>query len=393
MTKNIKNNNGDLFPYDTIKKAYKDTQKGSRKYKRESVLFDMCRERNLVQLWRELNNDSYEIGEYIQFKVYEPKERLISAPKLNDKILQFLLHYQLEKIYTPIYIKGSFACQKNKGTHAAVDHLHHNMKLCKWKYGEENCVVIKIDVRKFFYSIDRDILKKVLTKKVKDEALLKWLFRVIDSSPEGEKGIPLGNVTSQDFANIYLNELDQYCVRYLGIKYYTRYMDDIVIIVHPKTEVVGGHEVVEIQALDIAREWLKEIVTYLDERLNLKTNDKTKIYPLSQGVNAFGFKLYTTHRLVRDQSKRAMKRRIKAMDRKLENEEIELKEVTQAVNSWLGHARHSNSYNLAKKIFKEYPYIQMEGEIYFGGISRNGLPRGTIQQRKHNAETDETVEK
>lgn len=338
----------------------------------------MCREKNLVRLWRGLNNGSYEIGEYIQFKVYEPKERLISAPKLDDKVIQFLLHYQLEEIYSPIYIKGSFACQKGKGTHAAVDHLHHNMKLCKWKYGEEHCVIMKIDVRKFFYSIDRDILKKILTKKVKDEILLKWLFKVIDSSPEGETGIPLGNVTSQDYANIYLNELDQYCVRYLGIKYYTRYMDDVVIVVPPKTKIVDGNEVIEVEALDIARDWLEKIKTYLDERLNLETNDKTKIFPLSQGVNAFGFKLYTTHRLVRDQSKRAMKRRIKAMDRKLENDEIELKEVVQAVNSWLGHARHSNSYNLAKKIFKQYPYVKTEGEIYFGRISRHSLPRGAV---------------
>lgn len=252
------------------------------------------------------------------------------------------------------------------------------MKVCKWKYGEENCVVIKADVRKFFYSINRDILKKVLTKKIKDETLLKRLLNVIDSSPEGETGIPLGNVTSQDFANIYLNELDQYCVRFLGIKYYTRYMDDIVIAVPPKMRVVNGVEEIETQALDIARDWLEKIKRYLNERLNLKTNDKTKIFPLSQGVNAFGFKVYTTHRLIRNQSKQAMKRRIKAMDRKLSNGDIELKDITQAVNSWLGHARHSNSYNLAKKIFASYSYIKVEGEIYFGGILRNSLPRRTV---------------
>ncbi|MBV1817660.1 RNA-directed DNA polymerase [Bacteroidales bacterium MSK.15.36] len=378
MTKTIKNTNEDEIPYSIVKKAYKDTQKGDRKYKKEAILFDMCRERNLVQLWRDLNNDKYEVGKYIQFKVYEPKERVISAPRLVDKIVQFILHYQLVKIYDPIYIKGSFACQKGKGTHKAVEHLHHNMKICKWKYGEKNCVVIKIDVRKYFYSIDRDILKKIFAKKIKDKNLLKRLFKVIDSSPEGETGIPLGNVTSQDFANIYLNELDQYCVRFLGIKYYTRYMDDVVIVVPPKTKIVDGVEVIETKALDIARDWLEKIKIYLDERLNLKTNDKTKIFPLSQGVNAFGFKLHTTHRLIRDQSKRAMKRRIKAMDKKLKNNEIELKDVMQAVNSWLGHARHSNSYNLAKKIFVSYPYIKVEGEIYFGGILRNSLPRRAV---------------
>ncbi|MCQ4924071.1 RNA-directed DNA polymerase [Tissierella carlieri] len=378
MTKNNECSKGNIVPYDIVKQAYKDTQRGSKKFKKEAILFDMCRERNLVQLWRDLNNDDYEVGDYIRFKVYEPKERVISAPRIVDKIVQFILHYQIVEIYDPIYIKGSFACQKGKGTHKSVEHLQHAMKVCKWKYGEENCVIIKADVRKFFYSIDRDILKKVLAKKVKDETLLKRLFKVIDSSPEGETGIPLGNVTSQDFANIYLNELDQYCVRYLGIKYYTRYMDDVVIIVPPKIQVVDGVKMVEIKALDRAREWLDKIKKYLNEKLNLKTNDKTQIFPLSQGVNAFGFKIHTTHRLVRDQSKRAMKRRIKAMDKKLQNDEIELKEITQAVNSWLGHARHSNSYNLAKKIFAAYSYIKVEGEIYFGGIFRNSIPRGSV---------------
>jgi len=301
MTKNNECSKGNIVPYDIVKQAYKDTQRGSKKFKKEAILFDMCRERNLVQLWRDLNNDDYEVGDYIRFKVYEPKERVISAPRIVDKIVQFILHYQIVEIYDPIYIKGSFACQKGKGTHKSVEHLQHAMKVCKWKYGEENCVIIKADVRKFFYSIDRDILKKVLAKKVKDETLLKRLFKVIDSSPEGETGIPLGNVTSQDFANIYLNELDQYCVRYLGIKYYTRYMDDVVIIVPPKIQVVDGVKMVEIKALDRAREWLDKIKKYLNEKLNLKTNDKTQIFPLSQGVNAFGFKIHTTHRLVRDQ--------------------------------------------------------------------------------------------
>lgn len=378
MTNNYYKDNEKYFPYNTVKRAYMDTQKGKKKFKKESILFDMCRERNLVRLWRAYNDGSHEIGEYIKFMVHEPKKRLVSAPRLDDKILQFLLHYKLEKIYTPIFIKGSFACQKGKGTHGAVRYLQHHMRVCKWKYGENNCVIIKLDVSKFFYSIDRDILKRILSKKVKDKTLLKWLYKVIDSSPEGEKGIPLGNVTSQDFANIYMNELDRYCVRYLGMKYYTRYNDDVVIVVPPKTKITDGKEIIEVEALDVAKEILEKMKVYLHERLGLKTNNKTKIFPLPQGVNAFGYKIYTTHKLIRDQSKRGMKRRIKAMDEKLREGVKELEEVAQEVGSWLGHARHSNSYNLCKKIFKKYSYIKVEGEIYFGGISRNSLPRGVV---------------
>ena len=106
---------------------------------------------------------------------------------------------------------------------------------------------------------------------------------------------------------------------------------------------------------------------FLRTKLNLQENPKkSQIFPLKQGVNAYGYKIWTTHRLVRDESKRAMKRRIKAMDRKMKAGEIELHDLKQAVNSWLGHARHSNSYNLCKKIFEPYPYIKIEGDERFG---------------------------
>lgn len=344
-----------MIDYEVVKKAYKDALKGNKKYKKEAILFDRCREGNLIRLWNELNGGTYEVGEYIKFKVYEPKEREVSAPHFRDKIVQFILHYKLEDTYKKKFIKGSFACLKEKGTHRAVKHLWKAMRLCKNK-GH----IIKVDVRKFFYSIDREILKEILKKKIKSEFYLDLLFQIIDSSPEGKRGIPLGNVTSQDFANIYLNELDQYCVRYLGVKHYTRYMDDVVIV-------IPGDN-----SLERAKEILEKIKTFLSDRLNLETNEKTHIFPIAQGVNAFGFKIFSSHILVRDKSKRAMKRRMRAMDKKLKEEKIELEEVKQSVNAWLGHARHSNSYNLAKKIFEKYDYINVEGDEYFGTILRNG---------------------
>ena len=136
---------------------------------------------------------------------------------------------------------------------------------------------------------------------------------MIDSSPEGENGISLGNVSSQDFANIYLNELDQYCIRFLGAELYTRYMDNIVIIAPNK---------------EIAREWLAKIKVFLQERLHLETNQKTKIFYVRQGVNAYGFKIKATHLLLRTESKRKEKRRIKAMIKKLKDGKITKKEMS-----------------------------------------------------------------
>ncbi|MBY0055187.1 group II intron reverse transcriptase domain-containing protein [Brevibacillus agri] len=339
-----------IIDFTNIEKAYKQTQKGARKFRKDSILFGMYKEMNLVDLWRDLKTGKYRVGEYIRFKVYEPKERIVSAPRIRDKIVQFAAHTVIKDIYKPVFIKDSYACLEGRGTHRAVDAVQRYMRACKRKYGDG--WIVKVDVSKFFYSIDRDILKRILRKKIKCRKTLWLLDMIIDSSPEGEAGIPLGNVTSQDFANIYLNEVDQYVKRYLGVRWYVRYMDDMIAVVPTREE---------------AKELKNDIVRFLRERLNLSENPKkSQIFPLKNGVNAYGFKIWTTHRLVRDQSKRAMKRRIKAMDRKLKARLIRKQDVQQAVNSWLGHARHSNSYNLAKKIFERYPYIKVEGEMQFG---------------------------
>ena len=235
-----------------------------------------------------------------------------------------------------------------------------------------------LDLKMPDYSIDRQVLKKIIAKRFKKlkkkypdkyEDFLRFyrlLCKVIDSSPEGETGIPLGNVSSQDFANIYLNELDQYCIRFLGAKLYTRYMDDIVIIAPNK---------------EIAREWLAKIKVFLQEMLRLETNQKTKIFYVRQGVNAYGFKIKATHLLLRTESKRKEKRRIKAMIKKLKEGKITKKEIVQAVNSWLGFARWACAYNLAKKIFAPYRFIKTEGELPYGAISRNRQARRVLQQR------------
>ncbi|EJL45680.1 Retron-type reverse transcriptase [Brevibacillus sp. CF112] len=345
-----------------LEKSYQQTQKGSRKFRRDAILFSMYAEMNLVTLWQKLKTGAYRVGPYIRFKVYEPKERWVSAPYITDKIVQFAAHVVLQRVYKPVFISDSYACLEGRGTHKAVKQVQHYMRLCKWKHGTG--WVVKLDVAKFFYSIDRKILKRLLRKKINCPKTLWLLDQIIDSSPEGEVGLPLGNVTSQDFANIYLNELDQFVKRYLGIKWYIRYMDDVIAIVPTKAE---------------AQELLKRMREFLKKHLRLDTNKKTHTFPLEQGVNAYGFKIWTTHKLVRNQSKRAMKRRIKAMDKKLKAGIIKKKDVQQAVNSWLGHARHSNSHNLAKKVFNKYSYIKVEGERKFGDLQRTSKTRNATK--------------
>ncbi len=356
-----------ITDFANIEKAYRQTQKADRKFKKDAILFSMTKELNLVALWQELRTKKYVVGDYITFKVFESKERIVNAPRIRDKVVQFAVQNVISQIYEKVYISDSFACRKDKGTHKAVDRVQHFMKLCQWKYG--GGWIIKLDVAKFFYSIDRDVLKRIIRKKIRCHDTLLLLDKIIDSSPEGEKGLPLGNATSQEFANLYLNELDQYAKRFLSVKWYVRYMDDVIAILPTKEE---------------AQRILERMKWFLSTFLHLQTNKKTKIFPLKQGVNAYGYKIWTTHRLVRNQSKRAMKRRIKAMHRKLLAGEMTSKEVNQSVSSWLGYARHSNSFNLCKGIFAKYDYIDVEGKgsDYFGNIRRSGKTRNATK-RKH----------
>ena len=297
----------DIVGWPMVEKGYKNALRGQRKFTREAVRYDLFSEINNVGLWRELNNigvrynpdqKEYGPGKYRHRIITEPKTRSLHIPPLRDKIVQLLTHEELQNLYRPVFVDRSFACMYGKGPIRAALNVQHDMRVARMKWGDETAV-IKIDVKKFFYSIDRSVLKKLLAKRFKKlrkkhpdfyQDFLRFyrlLCKMIDSSPEGETGIPLGNVTSQDFANIYLNELDQFCIRFLGVKLYTRYMDDIIIIAPNK---------------EIAREWLAKIKVFLKERLHLDTNDKTKIFYVRQGVNAYGFKIKATHLLLRTES-------------------------------------------------------------------------------------------
>jgi len=222
-------------------------------------------------------------------------------------------------------------------------------------YGDQSTIV-KIDIRKFFYSIDRDILKielkRLIDKKFNCEETFNIMCKIIDSAESiSEKGLPLGNVLSQLEANIYMNIVDQYCKRVLGLKFYVRYADDIVIIVENKEK---------------AKFLLNHLRIYIKNRLNLDLNEnKSKIFPIEQGVNAYGFKIYRTHRLLRNDSKKVIKRKSKKMPRLLKEMRISQEKVEQIFNSWHGHARFGDSYNFMNKLIEKrgYIYLNRKGVI------------------------------
>lgn len=331
---------------ENIDKAYKKSLRGDSKYNIEAMKFAQDEVYNLMKLRQSLIDGTYEFDGYIRFPIFEPKKRIVDAPHYKDKIVQLAINNVLKEVYNSSFVYDSYACIDNKGTHKCVDRIQHLMRKAKREYGDD-AVIIKGDIKKFFYTIHRDILKEFLTKKIKCKKTLRLLYKIIDSSDElGELGLPLGNTLSQIGANIYMNKLDQFCKRKLGLKYYIRYMDDFFIIVKNKEE---------------ANKILALIKEFVEEVLRLKLNEKkTKTFPLAQGLNAIGYKIYTTHMLLRNESKKKIKRKIKAMPRLILEGRMTVEKAEQMLNSWKGHAKHADSHNFIESLLNKFTFLYLE---------------------------------
>lgn len=335
----VKNQSGQLVTlveamadYGNIQIAYNKARKCKR-YRKDVLIFTKEKEENLERVRRELLTLAYEPGEYRYFKVYEPKERQIMALPFYDRVVQHAVNNVLEPIFDKRFIFHSYACRKGKGMHAASDTL--KSWLYSWgKYNPEKPLyVIKADIHHYFQSIDHAILKAEIRRIIKDKGALAIIERIIDHNgtmPDGI-GIPVGNLTSQLFANAYLNILDQYIKHTLGAHKYERYMDDFSIVSPDKHQL---------------REWLAAIEKFLKARLKLELNPKTTILSAKNGIDFVGYKHRATHKKVRCDSIKRIKKTI----RKYQRGDITKERLQKSIASWTGHAGHADSYNLRKKI-------------------------------------------
>ena len=183
-----------------------------------------------------------------------------------------------------------------------------------------------------------------MKKNISDKKLLKFTYLLIFDNREKEEivGIPIGNYTSQFFANIYLNELDQYIKNSLHMKYYTRYMDDFILLLKTKND---------------CKTIKRKIEIFLQKKLHLELNDKSRFYPYKMGVNFCGYRIFTTHKLLRTNSKKKIKRKIKIWNSKFHKGNLNIINASQSINSWLGHSSHCNSYNLQRKILNRCDFL------------------------------------
>lgn len=356
-----------MFRLSNLINAYEKSLKNGGRYNIETLKFSRNAMVNLKILQKNLYDRTYKFSGYNTFNVYEPKERIINAPYYQDKIVQLAMHEVLSEKFIPTFISHSYACMADRGTHAAVNQVEKNLKVAKWKWGDE-AYVCRVDVRRFFYSIDRDILKEQYRRVINEEDVLWVMDTIVDSGAAiDEVGLPLGNTLSQLCANIALNDLDQYCKRYLGYKYYVRYADDVVIVLPNK---------------EAAQEAKENCMSFLVKHLNLEANKrKTQIFPINQGCNAFGFKIFTTHKLLRNDSKKAIKRKIKKMPRLIAKDLLTIEKANEMLASWSGHARHANSYNFIMSIVERRPYIKYDKNRGVLTINKKELNH-VISQRK-----------
>ena len=333
MPKTIRNVYDSAISFDNLLKAHKKARQGKRE-KKQVILFELKLEEELLNLENELRNGTYKHGGYREFKIYEPKERTIMASDYIDRVIhQWYVQHLIKPYFVPQFINTSYACIENRGMHKASKDLQLAMR--KYKKRFENYYILKMDVTKYFPNIDKRILWDILKRKIKDKKLL-WLTREILLSTKGMLGLPLGNYTSQMFANIYLNELDQYAKHNLKCKYYFRYMDDVVILCKNKEE---------------AKQRLEKISIFLRDKLKLTLNSKTRIFKDIQGVNFCGYKINERRLKIRHTSKCRMKRKLKKYTKLLKEEKITISDIQRSIAGWLGYVKHADSYNLRKSMF------------------------------------------
>lgn len=333
MAKTIRNKYEKALSYETLMKAHMQSRKG-KGYRKEIILFNLKQEEYIMWLYEQLKLCKYKHGKYITFYITEPKLRKIEKTKYIDRIVhRWYVNSFIEPYFVPQFINTSYACLKGKGMHKACLDVQKAMKHCKNIWGEY--YILKMDIKKYFENIHKDILYEILQRKIKDKKIL-WLTKEIIYSNNGKTGLPIGNYTSQMYANIYLNELDQYVKHNLKCKYFFRYMDDGIILLKTKEK---------------AKEILEAIQKFLKEKLKLELNQKTQIFKNKQGVNFCGYKINEYRLKIRDKGKRRLKKKIKSLKEKVAKGEITSKEAKLYLAGHLGYIKIANVKNLKEKLF------------------------------------------
>lgn len=344
------------FSYRSIYESYLKCRKNKRN-SINALRFEINAEENILKLERELNNRTYRPSRSILFAAHKPKTREIFAADFRDRIVHHLLISRMEKIWERIFIHDSYACRNGKGTHMAVMRLKSFLSRIT-RNGNVRTYYLQLDIKDFFISINKRVLYDLIRPRMSDPDLI-WLAeqtvfwdctvghiqrgesQLLLNIPENkslfgknnERGLPIGNLTSQFFANIYLNELDQFVKHTLKVKYYIRYVDDMVVLGCDPSE------------LSIIREKIKN---FLSEKLFLRLHPlRQKLLPVSDGIDFLGYIIRSSYILVRRRVVNNLRAKMRCRDI------IAFEDVPRmraSIASYLGHFKWANSYQLQKRI-------------------------------------------
>ena len=322
--------------YENLYRAYKKAKSGKR-FNSNTARFQIMALDGIITLQKQLKEQTYTMGKYNEFEIYEPKRRLIKSCSFKDKLVQ---HCFCDNILLPklkdIFILDNCAGQIGKGTHYGMDRLKMHMMDFYQKHGL-NGWILKCDIKKFFYSIDHEVLKGIEDKYFTDE-YTKWLNHVYIDSTENP-GVPLGNQVAQVHALLMLHEMDVAVVNDMGIKHYGRYMDDFYLIHHDKAY------------LKECLEKLKKIVA----DLKLELNSKTQIVPFHKGIKYLGFNHYVTTngmyiRKLAGEKKRSIRKKLRKKAAMVKAGRLPLEKFMESYNNWKAHARNGNCVKLCSSM-------------------------------------------
>lgn len=322
--------------FDNLYKAYKKAKRG-KSHNGSCAKFQSMSLDGLHLLKEQLENQTYRISPYNEFKVYEPKERVIKSCSFKDKVVQ---HCLCDEILHPKlaneFIKTNYAGQKGKGTHYGMDCLKEHMISFYQIHGLDGWI-LKCDITKFFYQIDHEILKDIMDYHFEDE-YTTWLNHLFIDSTDG-LGLPLGNQVAQVYALLMLNGLEHMITSELGIHFYGRYMDDFYLIHHDKKYL----------------KWCLECIEQMVGSLGLSLNGKTQICPFKNGIGFLGFHHYITKdgkyiRKLKGENKRRIRKKIRVWAKLVKSGRMTEQKFYEKYNAWRNHASHGNCIKLCRNM-------------------------------------------
>jgi retron-type reverse transcriptase len=361
-----------IVAFENLLLASRKARLGKR-FQANVAAFEFDLEKNLLRLQRELLDGSYRPGVYRGFWITDPKPRLISAAPYRDRVVHHALCSVIEPIFDRTFIFDSYACRQRKGTHGAIERFQ--------AFAARNRYVLKCDIRKYFPSIDHDILFEAISRKIGCRRTLALIRLILDNSNEQETvvnyfpeddlwtpyerrhGIPIGNLTSQLFANVHLNGFDHFMKEQLGQRFYVRYVDDFGVFGDDK------------QALWAVKEAAESFLAELRLRLHPL---KCHVFPTVDGAEFLGFRVFPTHRVPLKRKARQYLRHLRKLSELYGAGQVRLDEVKQSIRSWLGHVSFGGSYRLRRSVLSQVSFVAGRAErVVCCAAARGTTIRGT----------------